>query len=81
MLKKRFLRMGRTMSQTDVTLGNIIFDIGRHHRPKEVFSNLPQTTLEFLAHTTWNNQTRVLKKLSYLEQPAPHADQNRVEDT
>ena len=31
------LSLGRTMSQTDVTLGNIIFDIGCHHGPKEGF--------------------------------------------
>ena len=31
------LSLGRTMSQTDVTLGNIIFDIECHHGPKEGF--------------------------------------------
>ena len=45
-LKERFLSLGRTMSQTNVTLGNIIFDIGRHHRQREAFSNPPQTTFD-----------------------------------
>ena len=71
MLKERFLSLGRKMSQTHVTFGNIVFDIRRHPRPKKTFSKAPQTAFDtnmgrmnhgnkFLAYTGRKNQTRAL---------------------